>query len=138
MIGSLLLPADRISGVEKRGDAERPVLAGVRAPKLDRPMPKEWTKPRPLFNGKDLTGWEPIGNVDNNKWIARDGELVNDNPEVPGRSESRRSEYQDHGEVPGFQAAYRGRIARKAATAASICAAAMRCRSGPRAATADA
>ena len=40
---------------------------------------------RPLFNGKDLTGWEPIGNVNNNKWIARDGELVNDNPEVPGQ-----------------------------------------------------
>ena len=58
---------------------------GVRAPKLDRPMPKKWTKPRPLFNGKDLTGWEPIGNVDNNKWVARDGELVNDNPEVHGQ-----------------------------------------------------
>ena len=75
---------DQITGIEKRGDADGPKLAGVRAPKLDRPMPKAWTKPRPLFNGKDLTGWEPIGNVQNNKWIARDGELVNDNPEVPG------------------------------------------------------
>ena len=75
---------DQITGIEKRGAADGPKLAGVRAPKLDRPMPKSWTKPRPLFNGKDLTGWEPIGNVQNNKWIARDGELVNDNPEVPG------------------------------------------------------
>ena len=75
---------DQISGIEKRGAADGPKLAGVRAPKLDRPMPKAWTKPRPLFNGKDLTGWEPIGNVQNSKWIARDGELVNDNPEVPG------------------------------------------------------
>ena len=75
---------DQITGIEKRGTADGPKLAGVRAPKLDRPMPKSWTKPRPLFNGKDLTGWEPIGNVQNNKWIARDGELVNDNPEVPG------------------------------------------------------
>ena len=75
---------DQITGIEKRGDADGPKLAGLRAPKLDRPMPKAWTKPRPLFNGKDLTGWEPIGNVQNNKWIARDGELVNDNPEVPG------------------------------------------------------
>ena len=48
-------------------------------------MPKKWTKPRPLFDGKDLKGWEPIGNVENNKWVARNGELVNDNPEVPGQ-----------------------------------------------------
>jgi len=48
-------------------------------------MPKAWTAPRPLFNGKDLTGWEPIGNVNNSKWVARDGELVNDNPPVEGR-----------------------------------------------------
>jgi len=30
--------------------------------------------------------WEPIGDVENNKWVARDGELVNDNPEVPGHN----------------------------------------------------
>lgn len=75
---------DQITGIEKRGDADGPKLAGVRAPKLDRPMPKSWAKAEPIFNGKDLTGWEPIGNVANNKWVARDGELVNDNPEVPG------------------------------------------------------
>jgi hypothetical protein len=77
--------ADRLSGIEKRGENDGPKLAGARAPKLDRPMPKAWAAPVPLFNGKDLTGWEPIGNVKNNKWIARDGELVNDNPEVPGQ-----------------------------------------------------
>ncbi len=75
---------DKIAGIEKQGDKDGPMLAGVRAPKLDRPMPKHWTKPQPLLNGKDLTGWEPIGNVTNNKWVARDGELVNDNPEVEG------------------------------------------------------
>jgi hypothetical protein len=76
--------AGNLSGVEKRGDAAGPTLVGVLAPKLDRPMPKKWSKPTPLFDGKDLNGWEPIGNVSNNKWIARDGELVNDNPEVQG------------------------------------------------------
>ncbi len=74
----------KLSGVEKRGDLDGPTLAGVKAPLLDRPMPKHWSKPRPLFDGKDLNGWEPMGSVDNNKWIARDGMLVNDNPEVPG------------------------------------------------------
>ena len=74
----------KLIGVEKHGDASGPTLAGVKAPSLDRPTPKQWTTPRPLFDGKDLKGWEPIGNVENNKWIARNGELVNDNPEVPG------------------------------------------------------
>ncbi len=77
--------ADKLSGIEKRGDADGSMIAGVKAPVLDRPMPKKWTKPRPLFDGKDLKGWEPIGNVDKNKWIAHDGELVNDNPEVAGQ-----------------------------------------------------
>jgi hypothetical protein len=76
---------DKLTGVEKRGaEADGLTVAGVKAPKLDRPMPKSWTKPRALFNGKDLTGWEPIEHVDNNRWIAKDGMLVNDNPEVPG------------------------------------------------------
>src|SRR5215831_17595277 len=74
-----------LSGVQKRGDTEGPKLAAARAPELKRPMPKQWSAPEPIFNGKDLTGWEPIGNVQNNKWVARDGELVNDNPEVPGQ-----------------------------------------------------
>jgi hypothetical protein len=74
-----------LSGVQKRGDTEGPKLAAARAPELKKPMPKAWTTPEPIFNGKDLTGWEPIGNVSNSKWVARDGELVNDNPEVPGQ-----------------------------------------------------
>jgi hypothetical protein len=77
--------ADKITGMEKHGDAAGPALVGLRAPELNRPMPKAWTKPVPLFDGKDLKGWEPVGNVANNKWIAKDGELVNDNPEVPGQ-----------------------------------------------------
>lgn len=81
--------SDRLTGIERRGGSDGPKLAGVRAPKLDRPMPKAWTAPRPLFNGKDLTGWEPIGNVSNNKWIARNGELVNDNPEIEGQRGTR-------------------------------------------------
>ena len=79
------LSPGKLTGIEKRGDTIGPSLTGVQAPSLDRPMPKKWTAPRPLFDGKDLIGWEPIGNVDNNKWVARNGELINDNPEVPGQ-----------------------------------------------------
>ncbi|MGI4853223.1 MAG: 3-keto-disaccharide hydrolase [Janthinobacterium lividum] len=75
----------KLTGMEKRGAVGLTTLVGVQAPLLNRPMPKKWTAPRPLFDGKDLNGWEPIGSVDNNKWIARDGDLVNDNPEVAGK-----------------------------------------------------
>jgi hypothetical protein len=82
-----LMPSgtSELTGVEKDGDTAGPKLVGVKAPSLDRPMPTKWTWPRPIFDGKDLKGWEPVGNVENNKWVARDGELVNDNPEVPGQ-----------------------------------------------------
>jgi hypothetical protein len=77
--------ADALTGVEKRGETVTAQIAAVRAPALKRPMPKAWSAPVAFFNGKDLTGWEPIGNAANNKWVARDGELVNDNPEVQGQ-----------------------------------------------------
>jgi hypothetical protein len=67
---------DKLTGVEKRGDQSIP-LTGVRAPELKRAEPKTWTTPEPLFNGKDLTGWEPIGDVANNHWGVRDGLLIN-------------------------------------------------------------
>ena len=66
----------KLTGVQKRGD-QTIALTGVRAPDLKRAVPKAWTNPEPLFNGKDLSGWEPIGDVAHNNWIAKDGVLVN-------------------------------------------------------------
>jgi hypothetical protein len=66
---------DKITGAQKRGDTSTP-LAGVRSPDLKRAAPAAWTDPEPLFNGKDLTGWEPIRNVANNHWVVKDGLLV--------------------------------------------------------------
>jgi hypothetical protein len=94
---------DKITGVEKRGVGQGPTLAGVRAPKLDRPMPKAWGPPQPIFNGKDLSGWEPIGNVANNKWKAVDGELVNDNPEIPGQRNSGAANLKTTGKYQDFK-----------------------------------
>jgi Domain of Unknown Function (DUF1080) len=67
---------DKLTGFQVRGDQKTP-LTGVRAPAIDRPAPKAWTKPEPLFNGKDLTGWEPFDDVAHNNWSAKDGLLVN-------------------------------------------------------------
>uniref|UniRef100_Q01TF3 3-keto-alpha-glucoside-1,2-lyase/3-keto-2-hydroxy-glucal hydratase domain-containing protein n=1 Tax=Solibacter usitatus (strain Ellin6076) TaxID=234267 RepID=Q01TF3_SOLUE len=67
---------NRLTGVQKRGEAVAAQIAGVRAPALKGKPPKAWTDPEPLFNGKDLTGWEafPAGAV--NHWVAQDGVLV--------------------------------------------------------------
>jgi hypothetical protein len=66
---------DKLTGVQKRADSTVP-LTGVRAPELKRSAPKAWTAPEPLFNGKNLDGWEPMG--DNSHWTVKDGLLVNE------------------------------------------------------------
>jgi hypothetical protein len=71
--------AAALKGSQKNGENETARLDAVRAPELKRPMPRAWSTPEPLFNGKDLTGWEALG-TNTSYWVARDGELVNDNP----------------------------------------------------------
>ena len=66
----------KLTGLQKSGDITTE-LTGVRAPELKRSAPKAWTNPEPLFNGKDLTGWEPIGNPADSHWTVEDGLLVN-------------------------------------------------------------
>jgi len=66
----------KLTGIQKRGDGTMQ-LTGVRAPVLKRSAPKAWTSPEPLFNGKDLAGWEPMGNPSSSHWTVQDGLLVN-------------------------------------------------------------
>jgi hypothetical protein len=66
---------DKLTGVQKRG-TNTLALSGVRAPELKRDPPAAWTDPEPLFNGKDLTGWEPTDPAQNH-WTVIDGDLVN-------------------------------------------------------------
>src|SRR5256885_1620173 len=51
----LAVAGSKLTGTEKQGDNAETKIAGVRAPALKRPMPKAWTEPEALFNGKDLT-----------------------------------------------------------------------------------
>jgi hypothetical protein len=67
----------KLTGTQKRSDGVEGKITGVPAPALKRNPPAKWGKPEPLFNGKDLTGWEPDDPAKNH-WVARDGELVND------------------------------------------------------------
>jgi hypothetical protein len=65
-----------ITGTQKTGD-QIVQIKGVKAPDLKREAPKQWTKAEPIFNGKDLTGWEPTSTTAKNNWVAEDGMLVN-------------------------------------------------------------
>ena len=98
----LTAAGDKLNGVEKLGDAVGPQVVGVRAPELKRPMPKAWNKPKAIFNGKDLAGWEAMGTAPN-KWVGRNGELVNDNPEVEGQSNSRAANLKTTGKFQDFK-----------------------------------
>jgi hypothetical protein len=66
-----------ITGAIKRGQESAGQIAGERAPELKTKPPKAWTAPQSLFNGKDLSWWEP-GSPAENHWVLRDGELVNE------------------------------------------------------------
>jgi hypothetical protein len=52
-------------------------LTGLPAPRLEGHEPKAWTKPVKLFDGKDLSGWTPIGDTANSHWVVQDGDLLN-------------------------------------------------------------
>ena len=65
-----------LTGMQMHGD-DHVALTGVRAPDLKRSPPAAWTDPQPLFNGRNLEGWEPIGTAASH-WTVRDGELVNE------------------------------------------------------------
>jgi hypothetical protein len=89
---------DKLTGVQKQGDKTIP-LAGVRAPELNRKEPKAWTAPEPLFNGKDLTGWEPIGDAKNSHWGVKDGLLVNESHGANLKTTRKFEDFKVHYEV---------------------------------------
>lgn len=74
----------RLMGTQRLKDGTTGQIVGDPSPALDRPVPASWSKPEPLFNGKDLTGWEPFlqepGKSPVNHYVARNGELVNEAP----------------------------------------------------------
>jgi hypothetical protein len=77
IVWELQATRNQLSGVQKTGDAVTAHIAGVRAPELKRAVPKAWTNPQPLLNGKDLSGWEPFPPGAANHWVMEDGVLLN-------------------------------------------------------------
>jgi hypothetical protein len=89
---------DRLVGVQKQGEKSTP-LNGVRAPELKRSAPKAWSQPQSLFDGKDLQGWQPIGNVKENHWTVTDGFLVNQAHGANLRTDRTFNDFKVHFEV---------------------------------------
>ena len=78
-IWDLTAAGEKLAGFQKQGDDVSVKLAAVRAPELKRNAPQAWNSPEPLFNGKDLTGWEPVNNPANSHWVVTEaGELKNE------------------------------------------------------------
>ncbi len=88
---------DRLAGVQKRGETAL-ALTGVRAPELKRSAPSAWMTPEPLFNGKNLDGWQPFGNPASH-WVAKDGLLVNEDHGANLKSTRRFDDFKLHFEV---------------------------------------
>jgi hypothetical protein len=97
-VWELTAQGGKLTGVVKSGDKTRE-LTGVRAPALKAVAVKTWAAPQELFNGKDLSGWEPINNtpdfLDNpgeSHWTVKNGELTN---ETKGSNLRTRKTFQD-------------------------------------------
>src|ERR1700693_2760455 len=74
----LEIQGDKGSATEKHKDTAVSTRPGVRAPLLKHNPPKAGTAAEPIFNGKDLTGWEPTDPAATNRYVAKDGELLNE------------------------------------------------------------
>ena len=88
---------DKLTGEAKIGTRSVP-LNGVRAPELKRPEPKAWNAPEALFNGKDLTNWEPTNPADSH-WTVQDGQLVNTAHGANLRCQRKFNDFKVHYEV---------------------------------------
>ena len=88
---------NKITGLQKRADGVEGKITGEHAPALKRKAPSQWSSPEPLFNGKDLSGWEP-DNVGENHWKAEDGALVNVKPGASLRSTRKLDDFKLHAE----------------------------------------
>jgi hypothetical protein len=70
------LADDRLAGWMTDASGSRQSWTAVRAPTLRRAAAPQWGTPIPLFNGRDLTGWQPVG-ADPSAWVVVGGVLTN-------------------------------------------------------------
>jgi hypothetical protein len=71
------LEGDVLRGETTDEKGRRITWEGHRAPALKRTALPRWGEPIELFNGRDLTGWQPRTAGKKNGWVVREGVLVN-------------------------------------------------------------
>ena len=76
VVWDLTVQDRKLTGQQHRPNGAAAQIAGVPAPSLKRKPPEAWSDPEPLFNGRDLAGWE-ADNPSENHWAAENGELRN-------------------------------------------------------------
>jgi hypothetical protein len=67
---------DSLAGSVTDPAGNRLPFTAVRAPTLRRMSPPQWNRPVTLFNGTDLTGWQPLGERES-AWTVVGGVLTN-------------------------------------------------------------
>jgi hypothetical protein len=98
LVWELDASGDKLTGTQKQGD-KTAALTGVRSPELKRPEPKNWSAPEPLFDGKDLNGWEVIGDASKSHWTVKDGTLYNAEHGVNLKTTRQFTDFKVHFEV---------------------------------------
>jgi hypothetical protein len=68
---------DRFDGKVKGDIIEGTVQLGSSKKSFTAERHRDWADPIELFNGKDLTGWKPIGNPKKSRWKAVNGIMTN-------------------------------------------------------------
>lgn len=74
---TLRFAGDDATGAFTRADGTVLAVTGRRSPALDRAAPARWSEPRAIFNGRDLSGWEPLrGANPPSNWRVDDDVIV--------------------------------------------------------------
>src|SRR5689334_4090915 len=68
-----VLQGDTLAGTITFPNGKTYDCSGVRAPSLKRSSAPSWGEKKKLFNGTDLTGWQPSG--EKNQWVVDNGVL---------------------------------------------------------------
>jgi len=92
-----LSPAgDKLTGTTKSEEGAELTWVGLRAPALPKPKNVKWGTPIELFNGNDLTGWEPKDPEGPNGWKAVNHVLENEMPSCDIRTEKEFNDFKLH------------------------------------------
>lgn len=88
----------KLIGTQKKGDKSIS-LTGMPAPALKDEEPKSWSKPKKIFNGKNLKGWTPIGDKSQSHWVVQNGDLLNEKHGANLASDEKYMNFKVHFEV---------------------------------------